>query len=356
MSRFLNSKYLDLDEYVPGEQPKDMVYTKLNTNESPYPPGPRTIMAVTDGQRAARLRLYSDPDSQSLCRALAERYKVRPDNVFVSNGSDDILNFAFMAFCQDGVLFPEISYGFYEVFARLHKADFVKVPLRQDFTIDPQDYMDKGKAVVIANPNAPTGLALSREQIEKIAESEADNVVLIDEAYVDFGGDSVVDLTSRYDNLLVVRTFSKSRSLAGARLGFAIGNEKLIADLIKLKYSTNPYNVNAITAAAGEAAIEEDDYYRSNCRRIVDTRENTVKSLINRGFNVIPSKANFIFVNHDSIDGASLYMELKKRKILIRHFDNPLISQYNRITIGTPLDMEIMLDAIDEILDGRKEQ
>lgn len=353
MSRFLNERFRCLEEYVPGEQPRDAVYTKLNTNESPYHPGPKTLAAVRNLEIIKKLRLYSDPDSVTLCDALAAKYEVERRNIFVSNGSDDILNFVFMAFCDGGVLFPEISYGFYEVFASLHRVEYEKVPLHEDFTITPEDYMNKGKTVVIANPNAPTGLALSPAEIEEITKTNSESVVIIDEAYIDFGAHSVTGLTAKYDNLLVVQTYSKSRSLAGARLGYAIGNEKLISDLVKIKYSTNPYNVNTITSAAGVAALSEDDYYMDNCRKIMDTRAWTVRALTDLGFRVIPSATNFIFVAADVIDGQELYKELKKRKILIRHFDNPAIRQYNRITIGTRNDMKLLIAEIEEIIGGQ---
>lgn len=350
MSRFLHSRFASLDAYTPGEQPKDTVYTKLNTNESPYPPGPKTVAAVRDAQRAARLRLYCDPDSTILKDALAARYGVARQNVFVSNGSDDILNFAFLAFGERGVKFPAITYGFYPVFAALHGISATKPSLREDFSIDPSDYYGNDALVVMANPNAPTGRELSQEEIEGILQANPDQVVVIDEAYVDFGATSSVPLTEKYDNLLVVQTFSKSRSLAGARLGFAIGAEPLIADLETIKYSTNPYNVNSISAAAGAAALSEEAYYRENCRRIMATREQAVARLMRLGFRVVPSVANFLFVTSAEIGGQALYEELKKRRILIRHFDNSAICEYNRITIGTEEEMEALFAAIGEIL------
>jgi histidinol-phosphate aminotransferase len=350
MSKFLDDRFQSLEEYVPGEQPKDTVYTKLNTNESPYPPGPATIKAVCGQKGAEDLRLYSDPDSTALKDAIAKRYEVKRQNVFVSNGSDDILNFAFMAFAQNGAVFPEISYGFYEVFAALHHVKYEKIPLVQGFNINPENYWHKNKLIVIANPNAPTGRTISQKSISDIAMSNPESVVLIDEAYIDFGGSTAAAQTKIYKNLLVVQTFSKSRSLAGARLGFAIGSRELIGDLEKIKYSTNPYNVNRITAAAGVAALSEDDYYQANCKKIMRTREQTVVALEKLGFEVIHSMANFIFVRSEDIDGEELYEKLKEKKILIRHFDNPAIKQYNRITIGTPEEMEILLAAVGELM------
>ncbi len=349
MSKFINERFNSLEEYVPGEQPQDKKYIKLNTNESPYPPSDKVIKAV-NGQEVANLRLYSDPDSTALKNAMAELYGVKSKNIFLSNGSDDILNFAFMAYGQGGAVYPDITYGFYSVFARLHNVESEIIPLNDDFTISPEDYTSKGKLVVIANPNAPTGIALTLEEIEKIVKSNPDSVVLIDEAYVDFGGESCYRLTQKYDNLLCVGTFSKSRSLAGGRLGFAIADERLIADLEKIKFSTNPYNINRLTAAAGVATIKDNDYYLENAKKIVKTREWVTKELIAQGFEVLPSKANFIFAKTSKISGLELYEELKKRGVLIRHFEKPRISEYNRITIGTDSEMATLIEKLREII------
>lgn len=351
MSKFLNERYRKLESYTPGEQPKDMVFTKLNTNESPYPPGPKVIEAI-NGREAENLRLYSDPECAGLKEILAKRYGMKKSNIYVSNGSDDILNFAFMAFAggRTEVLFPEISYGFYQVFADLYNLKYTKVPLKEDFSIDSKDYVCQNKMIVIANPNAPTGKTLSLYEIEEIVRTNPENVVLIDEAYVDFGAESCVELVHKYDNLLVVQTFSKSRSMAGARLGFAIASEGLIGDLEKIKFSTNPYNVNRLTCAAGIAAIEEDDYYKGNCKKIIETRSYTAEKLEGLGFKVIPSKANFLFTKCEKMDGGELYQKLRQKGILIRHFDSEKISQYNRITIGTRSEMDQLLDAISEVI------
>ncbi len=352
MSRFLNEKYQSLEAYTPGEQPRDMKYIKLNTNESPYPPSPSVIEAIC-GEQAKLLRLYSDPECTELKSALAELHGVKSKSIYLSNGSDDILNFAFMAYAseQKPVAFPEISYGFYKVFAELYGIPCKKIPLKEDFSIDPDDYCGIGCLVVIANPNAPTGRALSVADIEKIVKSNPDNVVLIDEAYVDFGAKSVYPLTEKYKNLLVVQTFSKSRSMAGARLGFAIADEGIISDLERIKYSTNPYNVNRLTQLAGTCAVRENEYYMENCKRIIATREYTVRELEKIGFTVIPSKANFIFAKSDKTDGKSLYERLKKNGVLVRHFDDPRISDYNRITIGTDEDMQTFISIVKKILE-----
>lgn len=350
MSRYLIDRYQPLVAYTPGEQPRDMQYVKLNTNESPYPPSPAVIAAAT--KEAGRLELYSDPLCADLRDAIAALYHVKQENVYASNGSDDILNFAFMAFAGRGgkAYFPDISYGFYRVFGELHGCDYSTIPLKDDFSIDPGDYHGLDGLISIANPNAPTGLALSREEIEGIVKANPDHVVLIDEAYVDFGAESCVDLTAKYDNLLVCMTFSKSRSMAGARLGFAIASEGLIADLDRIRYSTNPYNVNRMTLACGVAAIGDNSYYMDNCRRIEATREAAVRRLEALGFEVIPSKANFVFAKSDRVDGGTLYRELKKRGVLVRHFDAPRIADYNRITIGTPEQMDVLIDNITAIL------
>ena len=350
MSRYLIDKYQALEAYTPGEQPRDMQYIKLNTNESPYPPAPGVVEAVRE--QAGRLELYSDPVCTELRNALAERYGVRRENVFVSNGSDDILNFAFMAFGGPRAFFPDISYGFYPVYAELHGIEAHPIPLRQDFSIDPSDFMALDGFIAIANPNAPTGMALGVAQIEDILSANPDHVVLIDEAYVDFGAESCVALTAKYDNLLVVQTFSKSRSMAGARLGFAIAHEALIADLEKIKFSTNPYSVNRMTLAAGIATLKADEVCMENCRKVVETREATVARLRQLGFEVLPSKANFVFARHPHADGGFLYRQLKARGVLVRHFENPRIKDFLRITIGTPRQMEALIEKLGEILSG----
>lgn len=353
MSRFFSEKYSGLDPYVPGEQPQDMKYVKLNTNESPYPPSPEVLSSLTK-EKMERLRLYPDPESAELKSAIGKHFGFKSENVYVAAGSDDILNFAFAAFSKPGgkVYFPDISYGFYPVFASLHGLDAVEVPLREDFTVDPSDYYDADGMVVIANPNAPTGLALQLDDIEGILRHNRDNVVLVDEAYVDFGAESAASLTAKYDNLLVCQTYSKSRSMAGARLGYAFGDKSLIADLETIKFSTNPYNINSMTQAAGIAAVESSPYYDERCREIMKTRAHVTNELAARGFTVIPSLANFIFIKSDRISGKDLYTDLRSMGVLVRHFDKERIKEYNRVTIGTDEEMEIFIGAIDEILKG----
>ena len=310
MSRFLSEKLCGFDAYTPGEQPQDRKYIKLNTNESPFPPSPQVVEAVS-GQEVSSLRLYSDPESKRLKAELAKTYGVEENQVFVANGSDEALNFAFMAYGDRGAYFPDITYGFYSVFCDLYGIKANIIPLEEDFTVDVRKYYGKNALTVIANPNAPTGITLSLEDIRRIIETNPNGVVVVDEAYVDFGAKSAVGLIKEYPNLLVVQTFSKSRSLAGARLGFAIGQKDLIADLEKIKFATNPYNVNRLTGVAGVAALRSDGYFKTNAQRIITIRENTAKELRKMGFLLTDSSANFLFARHPDFSGKDLYQKLK---------------------------------------------
>lgn len=350
MSRFRSSRFARLNAYVPGEQPRDRRYIKLNTNESPYPPSPAVLAAAE--RAAGSLQLYCDPTALRLREAAAQVFGVEPEAVLPVNGSDEILNFAFMAFCDErtGVAYPETSYGFYPVLADLHGIKKAEIPLKSDFSVDYHDYLGLQSTVVIANPNAPTGIALTPHQIEEIVRANRDHAVVIDEAYVDFGAESAIPLTKKYDNLLVTRTFSKSHSLAGARLGFGIGDPALIADLTAVKDSTNPYNVNVMTQAAGIAAFEDNEHYMDNCRRVAETRDRTAAELRALGFSLTDSLANFLFARHPSVGGAALYERLRERGILVRHFSKPGIEDYNRVTVGSPADMEAFVEAVKEIL------
>ncbi len=353
MSRFLSNKLSKLIPYTPGEQPKEMEYIKLNTNESPFPPSPKAISySKTETEF---LNLYPDPECRKLTQKLADYLGVDYDEILLTNGSDEILNFAFMAYCDKntGAIFPDITYGFYSVFADLYNIDAKKVPLKKDFTIDIYQYFNCGRTIFIANPNAPTGIALKISEIEQILINNPNNVVVIDEAYVDFGNESCVSLIHKYDNLLVTQTFSKSRSMAGARLGFGIGCKELIKDLNTIKYSTNPYNINKMTMAAGLGVLEDEEYTVSNCNEIIGCREFTITELKKLGFEMTPSTANFIFVKNNNIDGEKLYLKLKEKGILVRHFDKNDISQYNRITIGTYNQMKKLISTVKEILEER---
>ena len=351
MSRFFSSKYSALEPYVPGEQPSGMSeYVKLNTNESPFPPSAAAKEYALRSTRA--LNLYSDPDSVELTKAIAETYGVERNMVLATNGSDEILNFAFMAFTDGSnpALFADITYGFYPVFADLNGSRTEIVPLREDFTLSVDDYIGRKGTVFIANPNAPTGISLPLSEIERLVASDRSRVVVIDEAYVDFGGESAVGLTKKYDNILVCQTFSKSRSFAGGRLGYGIGSEALISDLNTVKYSTNPYNINSMTSAMGIGILKDREYTATNCRTIMENRDYTVKALEAMGFRVLPSSANFIFVSSDKIDGGEYYRKLKEKKILVRHFDKPRISSWCRVSIGRRDQMEAFLKATEEIL------
>ena len=353
MSRFFSDKYKDLVPYVPGEQPRGQKFIKLNTNENPYPPLPEVAEAVR--KASEKLYLYSDTECVELRKSLAERLNVSPDELLMTNGSDEILNFAFMAFCDKHTpaYFADITYGFYPVFADINQVPYEEIPLKEDLTIDITDYFQKAGTIFIANPNAPTAIALRRNEIEEILKQNLYNVVVVDEAYVDFGAESCVPLIKEYDNLLVTQTFSKSRSMAGARLGMGIGNPELIRDLNAVKYSLNPYNVNSLTSAAGAASLKLDEYNMKNCEIIKDTRSRTERALRELGFEMTTSQTNFLFVRHPDISGEDMYLELKKKGILIRHFTKERIKDYNRITIGTPEQMEKLTEAIKQILEEK---
>ncbi len=350
MSRFLTDKIEKLTPYVPGEQPKERKYIKLNTNESPFPPSVKAIKRASD--EAEKLMLYPDPDCNELTLAVAKMCNVEKQNVILSNGSDEVLNFAFMAYCDSKTkaVFADITYGFYKVFASLNDIPYKEIPLKKDFSLDLDAFSNEDGTLFIANPNAPTGLFVPVSEIEKIVAKKPTRIVVIDEAYVDFGGESCIPLTKKYDNILVVQTFSKSRSMAGARLGFAVGNSELIADLMRIKYSTNPYNVNRMTAAAGIGAIEDADYFENNCKKIIANREYTCKELEKLGFVCTASMTNFVFVKSDRISGGELYRKLKERGILVRHFDKEEIKEYNRITVGSEDEMKTLINTVKEIL------
>ncbi|MBE7068147.1 MAG: histidinol-phosphate transaminase [Clostridiales bacterium] len=354
MSKFFSKKYAKLTPYVPGEQPKDIQYIKLNTNESPFPL-PKEVIESARAE-AEKCQLYSDPTCTELIKKASEVYKVKPSQILPTNGSDEILNFAFMAFCDKDTpaVFADITYGFYSVFAELNGVPYKTIALKEDFSIDYKEYLGVNATVFIANPNAPTGLALSKAEIEEIVKSNPDNVVVIDEAYVDFGGESVVSLIDKYENLLVTHTFSKSRSMAGARLGLGFACEKLIADLNTVKYSTNPYNVNRMTMEMGRTALCRQDYFDEKCKEICAVREFVATRLRALGFSVLPSKTNFLFITSPAISGEKLYKKLKARGILVRHFEKERIRNYNRVTIGTREQMQTFLETVQAILEEEK--
>ena len=352
MSRFLSPTLAAVTPYTPGEQPQDQQYIKLNTNESPYLPSPAVIAAVSEHE-VEKLRLYSDPACADLLKAAAAHFGLQPEQIMPGNGSDENLFFALRAFCDADhpLAYADITYGCYGVWCGLMHIPSHIIPLKEDFTLDPKDYYGLNQTIVLANPNAPTGIALPRAEIEGILKANPNNVVIVDEAYVDFGGESCVPLIDRYENLLVVQTFSKSRQLAGARLGLAMGNAKLIADLNRVKFSLNPYNINRLTLKAGQAALEDTAYFEKTRAAIMDTRAWTMQQLTDRGFTVLDSRANFVFASTKRISGCKLYKELKKNGILVRHFDAPRIENWLRITIGTPEQMQALMDAVDKILE-----
>ena len=352
MSKFLSPTLAAVTPYTPGEQPQDQQYIKLNTNESPYLPSPAVIAAVSEHE-VEKLRLYSDPACADLLKAAAAHFGLQPEQIMPGNGSDENLFFALRAFCDADhpLAYADITYGCYGVWCGLMHIPSHIIPLKEDFTLDPKDYYGLNQTIVLANPNAPTGIALPRAEIEGILKANPNNVVIVDEAYVDFGGESCVPLIDQYENLLVVQTFSKSRQLAGARLGLAMGNAKLIADLNRVKFSLNPYNINRLTLKAGQAALEDTAYFEKTRAAIMDTRAWTMQQLTDRGFTVLDSRTNFVFASTGRINGGALYKKLKENGILVRHFDTPRIENWLRITIGTPEQMQALMDAVDKILE-----
>lgn len=349
MSRFLSERFQTISPYVPGEQPLDARYIKLNTNENPYGPSPRSMKIMQESDIC--MHLYPDPDIKELRQTIASHCNVDPQCVFVGNGSDEVLAFAFQAFhdTEKGICFPDITYGFYKVFAALYQIPYEEIPLGEDFGVNPADYRACEKNIILANPNAPTGLCLSPTEIEAILQTNKERLVIIDEAYIDFGGQSCLPLLDKYDNLLIVRTFSKSRSLAGARIGFAVANKEIIADLNKIKFSFNPYNINRLSAMLAMASIEDESYFKQCIHAIVKTRAKTAKELAGSGFQVLPSKANFLFVRHAEIKGEAYFAALRARGILVRRWNDARIKDFVRITIGTEEEMEALCRATEQI-------
>lgn len=349
MSRFWSPAIQSLVPYTPGEQPKVTDLTKLNTNENPYPPAPG-VEKVLHRFPTDRLRLYPDPDASRLKQALAQQFGCDSAQVFVGNGSDEVLALAFMAFFRQSkpLLMPAISYSFYTVYTDLFAIEHRRIPLTDDFRIRLDDYPSDNGGIIFANPNAPTGIALSLDAICALLERNTDSVVLVDEAYVDFGAQSAATLIARYPNLLVVQTFSKSRSLAGLRVGYALGHPTLIEGLERVKNSFNSYPLDMVTIDAACAALSDQDYFEATCQRIIDTRENSARALRALGFEVLPSRTNFLFASHQQIPAAELMGYLRAHNILVRHFNQPLIDNHLRITIGTDVEMDRLLRALQE--------
>ncbi|WP_150427332.1 histidinol-phosphate transaminase [Dechloromonas sp. CZR5] len=355
MSRFWSQVVNGLTPYVPGEQPKIANLIKLNTNENPYPPSPKVLAAIQaelDGD-AARLRLYPDPNSDLLKAAVARLHGVSAQQVFVGNGSDEVLAHIFMALLKHDapILFPDITYSFYPVYCGLYGVDYQTVPLADDFSINPADYVGKANGgIIFPNPNAPTGRLLAVDAIEQIAKANPDSVIVVDEAYVDFGGESAIKLVDRYDNLLVVHTLSKSRSLAGLRVGFAVGHPALIEGLERVKNSFNSYPLDRLAIVGAVAAMEDTTYFEQCCQAVIATRDTLSSNLAGLGFEVLPSAANFIFVRHPQRDAGELAKALRDRSIIVRHFKLPRIEQFLRITVGTDAECQALVSALREIL------
>lgn len=348
MSEFLDPKFAPLKPYTPGEQPRERKFIKLNTNESPYPPSPRVVKAA--GEAARGLQLYSDPTCLAARAPLARWLGVKPEEVFVGNGSDEVLTILFAALCPRGASYADVTYSFYPVLAQLCGLDAKVVPLREDFTLCPEDYAGIGRTVFIANPNAPTGLALTRTQLDVILRANPDVLVVVDEAYVHFGAESAVPMLTAYKNLVVVGTFSKSRQMAGGRLGYAVARKEVIEDLDRIKFSFNPYNVNSMTMAAAAASVEDNVYFEDCRQKVMATRTHTLEKLRGLGFEATDSLANFVFVRHPQKSGGELYKALREAGILVRWWDAPRIADWLRITVGTDEQMEALFAALEVIL------
>jgi histidinol-phosphate aminotransferase len=347
MSKYWSAFVKDLVPYVPGEQPKLSKLVKLNTNENPYGPSPKAIAAM-QAELNDSLRLYPDPNGERLKRAVAEYYDVRPEQIFVGNGSDEILAHAFHGLFQHGkpLLFPDVTYSFYPVYCGLYGIEYETIALNDNFQIDVNDYARPNGGIVFPNPNAPTGCLLGLEAVERLLQANPDSVVLVDEAYVDFGGESAIALVDRYPNLLVSQTLSKSRSLAGLRVGLAVGHPDLIEALERIKNSFNSYPLDRIAIAGAAAAFEDREYFEQTCQRVIASREDVIASMQELGFEVLPSRANFIFARHPQRDASQLAVQLREQGVIVRHFKQPRIDQFLRITIGTPEQNQALLQAL----------
>lgn len=350
--RYWADRIQNVEPYVPGEQPKDRKYVKLNTNENPYPPCPGVLRAIRELD-PRDLRLYPDPDCLQLRQTLAEGRGLKPQQVFVGNGSDELLAFCYLAFMDDATpaVFPDITYSFYPVYAAFFGTNARIVPVNEDFTIPLEELKRDDGTVILTNPNAPTGIALPLSDIAELCQANRNHVVIVDEAYVDFGAESAVGLIDTYDNLLVVQTFSKSRSLAGLRIGFAFGNEALISALNTVKNSINSYTLDRVALAAAAAAAADQAYTDDTCRMIAKTREKTVGKLTDLGFRVLPSKSNFVFASHERVYAQNIFTRLREKGVLVRYFHKPRIDNFLRITIGTDDEMDTLIGALEEILE-----
>ncbi|MBJ8438490.1 histidinol-phosphate transaminase [Acinetobacter lactucae] len=350
--RFWSPEVRELEPYVPGEQPKIQNLLKLNTNENPYPPSPKVVEAVQAvlTQQADALRLYPDPDATALKQAIAKQQNIEVSQVFVGNGSDEVLAHIFKAFFlqDEPILYPDITYSFYPVYSQFFGTKTKEIPLNDNFEIEVKDYVQPNGGVIITNPNAPTSIALGLAEIEQILKANPDRVVVIDEAYVDFGAESAVSLVNRYENLVVCQTTSKSRSLAGLRVGFAIAQSHLIAALEAVKNSFNSYPIDRFAIAAAVASFEDQTYFEEQCQKVISSREKLVDELTALGFKVLPSKANFIFTSHPSHDAGQLAQQLREQGIIVRYFNKPRINQFLRITVGTDEQNERLVQTLKE--------
>lgn len=351
MSKYWSEITKNIEPYVCGEQPKDKKYIKLNTNENPYPPSPKVLESIKSAANGD-LRLYPDPNCDNLREVIAQYYNLNKEQIFIGNGSDEVLAFSFLAFFNSGetIIFPDISYSFYPVYANLYNINYKLAKLDEEFSIPVSELMTDNGGVVIPNPNAPTGKYLDVDLIKKILEYNSDKVVIIDEAYIDFGGTSVVGLIKDYPNLLVIQTLSKSRSLAGIRLGFALGQEELIEGLNRIKNSFNSYTIDRVAAIAGTEAIKDESYFKECVCKIINSREKVTEELIRLGFNVIPSKANFIFATHSIYPANELFTRLREKSVLVRYFNKDRINNYLRITIGSEEEMDLFIEKVEEII------
>lgn len=340
-----------VEPYVPGEQPQEKNIIKLNTNENPYPPSPKVYEAHKNID-IDRFGLYPDPSASALVRGLEKYYGLEQGQVFVGVGSDDVLSLAFLTFFNSDkpILFPDVTYSFYPVWANVYRIPYECPALDEKFCIRVEDYKKENGGVIIANPNAPTSIGMSLDAIEEIVKANPDVIVIIDEAYVDFGGETALPLLDKYENLLVVRTYSKSRSLAGMRIGFAIGNKALIQAMTDVKESINSYTMTQESIAVGTASLEDEEYFRDNIKKVMDTRAFTKEELEKRNFTVLPSSTNFLFAKHVTVSGEEIFEKLREKKIFVRHFGGERIKEYLRITIGTREQMEQMIQALDQIL------
>lgn len=353
MSYFFLDEYKNMETYIPGEQPKDRTYIKLNANESSFPPSPKVVEAMSSSQINGMAH-YSDPHCMELRTAIGKEYGFGPEQVFVGNGADEVLGICMLSFFKPGmkVCFPDITYDFYRTYAKTYQLDYEQIPLQDDFTINVSDYVNTDRDVILANPNNPTGLVLSVEEIEKIVAKNPKRMVIIDEAYVDYGNESCISLVPRYHNLVVVQTFSKSRNLPGARIGYAISSKEIIEDMNKIKFTFNPFNMSSLAIAGGTAAVQDEEYSKKCIKTILKNREYFENELENLGFDVIKTHTNFVFAKHSSLNAEKMCLELKKRGILVRHFGEERINDYLRITVGTKEEIQIVIENMKAIMEN----